>query len=240
MRHICPRRGEEVNGAGENHRKGETMAEQSVADPRKRVRQILTRLRRRFPGATTALHFTTPLEMLVATVLSAQCTDKVVNEVTPALFRKYRTARDYAEADPAELEQMIRRTGFFHNKAKSLIGIGKTLVAEFGGEVPDTMEGLLHLPGVARKTANVVLGNAFGKAEGVVVDTHVKRIAYRLGLTKEKDPEKIERDLMALVPRKDWIFFGHAVILHGRETCLARKPRCEECILEEVCPKVGV
>ncbi len=216
------------------------MPEETAADLRKRVRQIVTRLRRRFPHATTALHFTTPLEMLVATVLSAQCTDKVVNEVTPALFRKYKTARDYAEADPAELEQMIRRTGFFRNKAKSLIGIGKALVAEFGGEVPDTMEGLLRLPGAARKTANVVLGNAFGKAEGVVVDTHVKRITYRLGLTKEKDPEKIERDLMALVPRKDWIFFGHAVILHGRETCLARKPKCEECVLEEVCPKVGV
>jgi endonuclease-3 len=207
---------------------------------RKRAREILKRLHKKYPEATTALHFRTPLEMLVATILSAQCTDKLVNEVTPALFERYPTAQHYAEAEQAELEKMIHRTGFFRNKAKSLIGMGRALVEQFGGELPQTMAELVRLPGVARKTANVVLGNAFGKAEGVVVDTHVQRITRRLGLSAEKTPEKIEQDLMALLPKREWIFYGHAIILHGRETCVARKPKCDECVLEGVCPKVGV
>ena len=216
------------------------MPDQPSPDLKKRVREILKRLHKKYPDATTALHFRTPVEMLVATILSAQCTDKVVNEVTPALFAQYPTAKHYAEADPAELEQMIHRTGFFRNKAKNLIGMGKALVELYGGEVPGTMAEMLRLPGVARKTANVVLGNAFGKAEGVVVDTHVQRITQRLGLTNQKTPEKIERDLMSLLPKKEWIFYGHAIILHGRETCVARKPKCPVCVLEGVCPKVGV
>ncbi len=216
------------------------MVQETDEERKKRLRVILKRLHEKYPDAATALHFRNPLEMLVATILSAQCTDKVVNEVTPALFARYPTARHYAEADPAELERMIHRTGFFRNKAKSLRGMGRALVEQFGGMVPDTMEELLRLPGVARKTANVVLGSAFGKAEGVVVDTHVQRITRRLGLSAEKTPEKIERDLMALLPKKEWIFYGHAIILHGRETCIARKPKCPECVLGEVCPKVGV
>jgi len=207
---------------------------------RKRLREILKRLHQKYPEAVTALHYRSPLEMLVATILSAQCLDKTVNDVTPALFQQYQTARDYAEADPAELEKLIHRTGFFRNKAKNIMGMGQTLVEEFGGEVPRKMEELIRLPGVARKTANVVLGAVWGLAEGVVVDTHVKRITYRLGLTEQTNPDKIEKDLMALLPKKEWIFWGEAVILHGRETCAARKPRCEGCGLEGVCPKVGV
>jgi len=177
----------------------------------------------------------------VATILSAQCTDARVNEVTRELFQKYRTAQDYVQAGPQELEQMIRPTGFFRNKARSLIGMGQTLVAQFGGEVPDDMADLLKLPGVARKTASVVLGNVFEKAEGVVVDTHVKRLAYRMGLTTEqKNADKIERDLMALFPPEVWIFISHALILHGRETCPARKPKCAACIMQDLCPKRGL
>jgi len=213
---------------------------ESPAARKRRAQQIVERLRQHYPQAQTALHFRTPLEMLVATILSAQCTDAVVNQVTPALFARYPTARHYANADPTALETMIRPTGFFRNKTKSLIGMGKALVAEFGGEVPGTMAEMLRLPGVARKTANVVLQNAFGVVEGVVVDTHVKRITYRLGLTTEEDPQKVEQDLMALLPREEWRFWGHAVILHGRETCQARKPKCPECVVEDLCPKVGV
>lgn len=216
------------------------MGQESDRERRRRVRQLLKRLHEKYPEATTALHYRTPLQMLVATILSAQCTDKVVNEVTPALFKRYRTARAYARANPAELEALIHRTGFFRNKAKSLIGMGKVLEEEFGGEVPRTMAELLRLPGVARKTANVVLGAVWGIAEGVVVDTHVKRITYRLGLSEQTDPEKVEQDLMALLPRSEWIFYGEAIILHGRETCVARKPRCEACVLADVCPRVGV
>lgn len=206
-----------------------------------RAQKILQRLRTKYPEACTALNYCTPLEMLVATILSAQCTDVKVNEVTQELFKKYRTAPDYAQAAPQELEQMIRPTGFFRNKARSLIGMGQALVAQFGGEVPANMEDLLKLPGVARKTANVVLGNVFEKAEGVVVDTHVKRLSYRMGLTtEEKNTDKIERDLMVLFPPEDWIFIGHALILHGRETCPARKPKCGECIISDLCLKKGV
>lgn len=216
------------------------MNQETDADLRKRVREITKRLRKRYPDARTALSFTTPLEMLVATILSAQCLDATVNEVTPALFAKYRTAADYASADKTELEELIRRSGFYHNKAKSLMGSGRMLVEEFGGEVPQTMAELLRLPGVARKTANVVLGNAFHKSEGVVVDTHVKRVSYRLGLTVQTDPVKIEKDLMAVLPKKDWIFLGEAITLHGRETCVARRPKCSICVINAVCPKLGV
>jgi endonuclease-3 len=221
--------------------RGLTVAHQETDEGRtKRVREILKRLHKQYPEAATALHFRTPLEMLAATILSAQCLDKTVNEVTPALFAKYPTAAAYAQADRGELEALIHRTGFFRNKAKSLMGMGQALVELYGGEVPGTMAEMVRLPGVARKTANVVLGSAFGRAEGVVVDTHVSRISQRLGLTVEKTPEKIEKDLMALLPKKEWIFFGEAIILHGRATCVARKPRCEVCVLEEVCPRVGV
>lgn len=210
---------------------------------RKRAREILKRLRKLYPDSHSPLNHDSPLQMLVATILSAQCTDKLVNEVTPALFRKYPDAAAYAAAKPAQLEKMIHATGFFRNKTKSLIGMGKALVERHGGEVPETMEELLEVPGVARKTANVVLQEAIrpeGPHEGVVVDTHVRRVAYRLGLTAETDPEKIERDLMALAPRKDWRDLGLDLIMHGRQVCVARKPRCEECVLSEICPKVGV
>ncbi|HEY3398888.1 MAG TPA: endonuclease III [Armatimonadota bacterium] len=216
------------------------MPRESKAARARRVTEILARLHERYPGATTALHYTTALELLAAVILSAQATDKVINEITPALFRQYPTARAYAEADPVELEQMIRRSGFFHNKAKSLRGMGAALVANFGGEVPGTLAELITLPGVARKTANVVLANAFGRAEGVVVDTHIKRVSYRLGLTAQTDPVKVEQDLMALLPREEWIFYGESVVLHGRDTCHARKPECPVCMLREVCPRVGV
>jgi endonuclease-3 len=171
----------------------------------------------------------------VATILSAQCTDKRVNLVTPGLFRKYPTVRDFAAASQEELAEDIRSTGFFNNKAKSVIGAAKTILNEFGGKVPRTMEELLRVPGAARKTANVVLGTAYGIASGVVVDTHVQRIAQRLGLTKNKDPKKIEQDLMKVLPKQRWISFSHQIILHGRALCLARKPKCGECPLDAIC-----
>lgn len=202
-----------------------------------RVRRAL---RKTFPQATCELNFKTPLELLAATVLSAQCTDKRVNLVTEKLFKKYRKAGDYARANPSTLESEIRSTGFFRMKAKSLLGAGKMLIERFGGKVPKTMEELIQLPGVARKTANVVLGTAFGVAAGIVVDTHVKRLAYRMGLSDERDPEKIERNLMKLIPEKDWIWFGHAMTWHGRRVCSARAPNCPGCVLNTVCPKRGI
>jgi endonuclease III len=186
------------------------------------------------------LNFNSALELIVATILSAQCTDKRVNMVTPALFKRYPTARDYAAASTPELEGLIRSTGFFRSKARSIQEMARALVTEHGGQVPAEMEALLRLRGVARKTANVVLGTAFGKAEGVVVDTHVRRVSYRLGLTDQTDPEKIERDLIAIVPRKDWIFFGHAMIWHGRRICKAPAPDCPNCLLNAFCPRRGV
>lgn len=201
---------------------------------------VLAGLRRLYPKAHCELDFKTPLELLVATVLSAQCTDKRVNEVTKELFKKYRKAKDYASTRPAALEKMIRPTGFFRAKAKAIINLSRTIVAEHNGRVPDSMEGLLGLRGVARKTANVVLGSAFGKAEGIVVDTHVKRAAFRLGLTDETDPVKIEDDLIDAVPRRSWIFLGHAMVWHGRRVCHARNPRCAECALRRICPKRGL
>lgn len=206
-----------------------------LTDPQT-AQDVLRRLMERYPGATTALVHRNAFELLVATILSAQCTDKRVNMVTPALFARYPNAEAMAQADLAELEQMIHSTGFYREKTKSLIAMSQDLVSRFGGEVPDTMEGLTSLRGVARKTANVVLGTAFGKNEGVVVDTHVKRIAQRLGWTDQKDPDKIERDLMALFPRELWTVVGHTLILHGRDLCDARKPRCSECPVAAMCP----
>jgi len=207
---------------------------------RARTRKIVARLRKEFPDAKCALDHSSPLELLVATILSAQCTDVRVNLVTPALFAKYRRAIDYAAANPLVFQREIQSTGFFRNKTKSILGMAQALIERHGGQVPDTMQELVALPGVGRKTANVVLGNAFGKNEGIVVDTHVQRISGLLKLTKEKTPEKIERDLMALVPRDDWTIFSHLLILHGRKTCIARRPRCEVCVINQWCPSSRV
>lgn len=207
---------------------------------RARVRTIIRRLRREFPDARCALDHANPLELLVATILSAQCTDVRVNMVTPALFAKYRTAGDYASADPQVFQEEIQSTGFFRNKTKSIIGMAQALLERHGGQVPETMEQLVALPGVGRKTANVVLGNAFNKNEGVVVDTHVQRLSGLLKLTNQKTPEKIEQDLMTLVPRNDWTIFSHLLILHGRRTCIARRPRCEVCTINRWCPSSRV
>jgi endonuclease III len=198
--------------------------------------KTISRLKAAYPDARTELNWTNPLELLVATMLSAQTTDVRVNTVTPNLFAKYPTAAAYARADPAELEGVIRPTGFFRNKAKSLRGMARALVDDHGGEVPRTMPDLVALPGVGRKTANVVLGNAFSIDEGIVVDTHVRRLSNRLGFTIHEDPEKIEGDLTQVVPREDWTIFSHLLILHGRNICRSRKPDCENCILNDLCP----
>jgi endonuclease-3 len=200
-----------------------------------RVREILKRLDERYPKATCALHHKSPWELLVATILSAQCTDVRVNMVTPVLFQKYPTVRHFAALKPEELEPDIRSTGFFRNKSKSVVGAARKLVSDLGGEVPNDMEKLLSLPGVARKTANVVLGTWFRNATGVVVDTHVTRVSHRLELTREQNAEKIEQDLMKIVPRERWIDFSHQVIWHGRQLCMARSPKCAECLLENLC-----
>ncbi len=200
------------------------------------VEEIIARLKSEYPDATTALDWENPLELLVATILSAQTTDVRVNTVTPNLFAKYPTAADYAGADPTELEEDIRPTGFFRNKARSLRGMAGALVEDHGGEVPQTMDELVVLPGVGRKTANVVLGNAFGIDEGVVVDTHVRRLSNRLGFTAHNDPEKIEKDLVQTVPKRDWTVFSHLLILHGRSVCKARKPACSDCVINDLCP----
>ena len=205
-----------------------------------RIGAIIDRLRASYPQAGCSLDHADPLELLVATILSAQCTDARVNQVTATLFRKYRTADDYATADPAVFEQEIMSTGFFRNKTKSVLGMAAALVERHGGRVPDTMAELVALPGVGRKTANVVLGNAFGKDEGVVVDTHVARISALLGLTRETDPEKIERDLIALVPQETWTLFPHLMIHHGRAVCIARRPKCGACTLSDLCPSAAV
>jgi endonuclease-3 len=204
-----------------------------------RAKRIVKLLAASYGDATCALVHSNPLQLLVATILSAQCTDVRVNLVTKDLFRRYKTAKDFAEADPKELEALIRSTGFFRNKAKSIRGAARLLVEKFGGDVPQTMEELLELPGVARKTANVVLGTWFKKATGVVVDTHVQRLSQRLQLTREDDPKKIEQDLMKLLPPEEWIDFSHRLIWHGRRLCTARKPKCGECPLAEVCPSAG-
>lgn len=229
------------------------MKKPAVAKPRRAARpriarnargahaaEIFARLKRAYPDAHTELDHETPLQLLMATILSAQCTDKRVNMVTPLLFRAYPTAQSLADAEQEKLEEIIRSTGFFHNKAKSLIGLGKALVERHGGEVPDSMEELVKLPGVGRKTANVILGNAFGKNEGIVVDTHVGRLSLRLGLTKETDPVKVEQDLMPLFPRDEWAMLSHVLIFHGRQVCFARSPNCAGCVLNDICPSSTV
>ncbi|MFZ5830747.1 MAG: endonuclease III [Planctomycetota bacterium] len=206
----------------------------------KHAERVVEILREHYPDATCALDFRTPLELLIATILSAQCTDERVNIVTKTLFQKYRSAADYAAAPNDELRRDIQSTGFFNNKAKSIQGCCRVLAEEHGGEVPRDLDTLVEMPGVGRKTANVVLGTAYRIPSGVVVDTHVTRISFRLGLTKQKSAEKIEQDLMALIPQDEWIDFSHRVIHHGRRTCVARKPKCSTCPLNEICPRVGV
>jgi endonuclease-3 len=210
-----------------------------AAPDQSRIRKLLRTLEKTYPEATTALRHESPLQLLVATILSAQCTDERVNQVTPRLFAAYPTAKDLAEAPSEELERVIHSTGFFRQKARSIQGACRILADNHGGEVPRAMDQLLELPGVARKTANVVLGTAYGIPSGVVVDTHVKRIAGRLGLSTEKDPKKIEQDLMRLIPKERWIALGHQLILHGRALCAARKPRCGDCPLAPACPSAG-
>lgn len=217
-----------------------TKAKNPLAERRARARKIVARLEREYPDATCALHHSSALELVVATILSAQCTDARVNMVTPALFAKYRTAREYAAVAPQVLEREIQSTGFFRNKTKSIIGMAQALVERHGGEVPDTMAALTELPGVGRKTANVILGTWFKKNEGVVVDTHVQRLSRLLKLTKHDDPVKIERDLMELLPRDKWTWWSHTLIQHGRQVCIARRPKCEECVVNRVCPSSRV
>jgi endonuclease III len=207
----------------------------TAAERQARLHEILRRLDVMYPDATCALIHRTPWELLVATILSAQCTDKRVNEVTPGLFKKYPTIQDLAAVRPEVLAQDIRSTGFFNNKSKSIVGAAKRILAEFGGKVPRTLDEMLTVPGAARKTANVVLGTAYGIASGVVVDTHVQRVSRRLDLTKNTDPVKIERDLIKIIPKEKWILFSHQLIHHGRALCVARKPRCPECKLDPIC-----
>ncbi|MDT7540989.1 MAG: endonuclease [Acidobacteriota bacterium] len=212
------------------------MSGEKLSEERKRARKITGRLKKNYPDARCSLNHASPLELLVATILSAQCTDERVNIVTADLFRKYRRADDYLKVAQEELEQDIRSTGFFRNKARAIQGACKMILERHEGRVPETMEELLQLPGVARKTANVVLGNAYCIASGVVVDTHVSRLSQRLGLTAEVQPEKIEQDLCELIPQKEWIDFSHLLIAHGRAVCKARTPLCAECFLLDLCP----
>ena len=202
--------------------------------------EILARLKKEYPDAHCELDFETPLQLLIATILSAQCTDKRVNMVTPELFRTFPDAESLAKAGPAKLEELIKSTGFFRNKTKSLLGMSAAVVERHNGDVPSTMEELFKLPGVGRKTANVVLGNAFNINEGVVVDTHVGRLSIRLGFTDETDPVKVEQILMSIIPRDDWTLVSHLLIFHGRRVCVARVPRCEACVLADVCPSASV
>ncbi len=211
-----------------------------VSSPADRAAKTLAALHRDYPDASCALTHETPFQLLASTILSAQCTDVMVNKVTPALFSEFPTPAALAAADPARLEKLIHSTGFYRNKAKNLIGMARALVERFNGEVPRTMAELLTLPGVARKTANVVLGTAFGIADGVVVDTHVMRLSQRLGLTRQKTPEKIEAALQKIVPQTEWIFFSHALIWHGRRVCAARSPKCGECSMNSFCPSAEI
>ncbi len=199
--------------------------------------EIMKRLYKATPHPKVELHYTTPFELLVATILSAQCTDKLVNTVTPALFKKYPTIQDYANATAEEIDQMVVKINFHANKAKNIVAAAKMIMSDYGGEVPDTMEKLDALPGVARKTANVILGSVFGKAEGIVIDTHGIRLSNKFGLTTHQDPVKIEQDLMKLIPRENWIDFGHLLTLHGRYVCTARPHTCEDCTLGDLCPE---
>ncbi len=217
---------------------------ESFEELKARTREVIRRLKRAYPGAKCSLNHSNPFELLVATILSAQCTDERVNIVTADLFRKYRKPEDYLKVPPRELEKDIQSTGFFRNKTKSIQGTARMLTEEYHGEVPHTMDELLELPGVARKTANVVLGNAFDIHAGVVVDTHVTRLSHRLAFTQQKTAEKIELDLIEIVPKKDWVIFPHLMIYHGRKICKARNPLCAECTVEKQCPssylKTGV
>ncbi len=216
------------------------MPRESREAKKERTERIIAALRNAYPDAHCELDHTNPLELLIATILSAQCTDKRVNMVTAKLFQKYRSARDYAQADTAELERDIQSTGFFRNKTKSIKACCRAILEKHGGQVPDTMGELTHLDGVGRKTANVVLGNAFGTNAGIVVDTHVGRLAVRLGLTRQTDPAKIEADLMELVPQELWTLFSHLLIWHGRRRCFARNPDCPNCEVRGLCPRIGV
>ncbi len=221
-------------------RLGPLMDQTTIADQKRRARRIVRLLKRAYPDATCALKYETPVQLLVATILSAQCTDERVNQVTRELFRRYPTAEDLAKLPQGKLEKLIQSTGFFRNKAKNIRACCRALVEQYGGEVPRTLDELVALPGVGRKTANVVLGTAYGIPSGIVVDTHVARICRRLGLTDHSDPVKIERDLMELIPKSEWIDFSHRLIHHGRRVCKARRPLCDECVLADVCPRVGV
>ncbi len=217
-------------------RKPAARTRESAEARKARTREIVKRLKREYPGAHCALDHDSPYQLLVATILSAQCTDARVNMVTPAIFRRYPTPGLLARADQAELEDLIRSTGFFRSKARNLIGMARAVVADHEGEIPRDMASLRALPGVGRKTANVVLGNAFGIDEGIVVDTHVSRLSRLLGLTTQTDAEKIEQDLMQLVPGKDWTIISHLLITHGRQVCIARRPRHDRCVLADICP----
>ena len=212
------------------------MTDETLADKKERVKKIIELLGKEYPDAKTALHYSSPLEILVATILSAQSTDKQVNVVTKSLFKKYKTAKDYADADLSELEQDIKSTGFYHNKAKHLKNAAKLLVEKYDGKVPQSMDKLVELQGVARKTANIVLSNAYGIVVGVAVDTHVKRLSQRLGLTDNTNPDKIEKDLMEIVLKSQWERITNLLIFHGRNVCTARKPNCKECTLNKLCP----
>jgi len=220
--------------------KGATVKRESPEERRSRAAAIMARLEAAYPDARVALRFSNPLEMLVATVLSAQCTDAKVNEVTVPLFARYRTAADYASAPPGELERYIHATGFFNQKARSLRGLGRALVERHGGEVPRTMAEMVEVPGVARKTANVVLGNAYGIVEGIAVDTHVRRLAQRMDLSRQDDPEDIERDLMSLLPREQWFRATYLLIEHGRRVCQAKRPACDRCPVGDLCSRRGI
>lgn len=217
-----------------------TKSRPAKSELRKRATRIHGRLKKLYPGATCALRHQDAFELLMATILSAQCTDDRVNMVTPTLFKEYPNAASLAKAKAIEIEKIIKSTGFYRNKTKSLIGASKVIANKYDGHVPDTMDELLSLPGVARKTANVVLGNAYGKNEGVVVDTHVSRLSQRIGLSRQKDPKKIEQDLMPLFPRKSWTQLAHLLIFHGRNICNARKPQCADCKIFKDCPQIGV
>ncbi len=234
--------GNQVNGR--KVKSGRKTSDSTGQELKDRVREIIRRLKREYPDAKCSLNHSSAFELLIATILSAQCTDERVNIVTADLFRKYQKPEDYLRVAPRELEKDIRSTGFFRNKTRSIQGTSKMLTESYGGQVPATIEELLELPGVARKTANVVLGNAFGVKSGIVVDTHVTRLSRRLGLTSEKQAEKLERDLVQIVPKRDWVIFSHLLIAHGRKVCRARNPACDVCVIEKLCPssflKTGV
>lgn len=215
-------------------------SEERVPDNTSNFHSIFSLLKQKYPNAAPALHFSSPLELLIATILSAQCTDRQVNQVTQSLFKKYRTVEDYATVDVSEFGREIYSTGFYHQKAKHIIESAQIMLSDFGGQVPDTMEGLLQLPGVGRKTANIVLSRAFGKIEGIAVDTHVKRLSQRLGFTQNDDPEKIEKDLMRIAKKEELETLSMTLILHGRNVCVARNPKCEICVVNKLCPSSKV